>query len=159
MQALSTCVCACVRTCYILILNKIHYGHVRTQYIFSYNSKLISNRLYCGLLCVKQSHYRPGQALWVSGSWGSQIFRQSAHEGSKVVSPKHRPPLPAISFRGWVDPRAIVRQEALRQWKIPMTPSGIEPLTFRLVAQCLNELRHRVAPSVCSLTDMDISFG
>jgi hypothetical protein len=89
---------------------------------------------------LKQSHYMPGEALRVSGGWGSQISRQSAHEGGKVVSPTHRPPLPPrkflviISIRGWVDLSAIVRPEGLCQWKIPMTPSGIEPSIFRLVA-------------------------
>jgi len=49
-------------------------------------------------------------------------------------------PRPRRCVTSWVDPRAIERPEVLSQWKTPMTPSGIEPATSPLLAQCLNWL-------------------
>jgi len=63
----------------------------------------------------------------------------TADGGGKVVGLMHRLPLPQeinlvlISVGGWIDPRAVVRPEGLYHWKIPMTPSGIEPTTCRIL--------------------------
>jgi hypothetical protein len=91
-------------------------------------------------ISCKHSRYKPGVAQRVPGSLGSKIswqwhrmvVRLSALRTVRLYPQEIH--LVLISVRGWVDPRAIVRPAGLCHWKIPMTPSGIEPATCQFVA-------------------------
>jgi hypothetical protein len=94
---------------------------------------------------IKLPLYRPGQTGMFPGIWGSQKCLQSTNEIGELVSPMHRPSYPheiylvLISVGSWVSLRNIVRPEGFCQWKIPMTPSGIEPVTFRLAGSATTD--------------------
>ena len=70
-----------------------------------------------------------------------KALRMSALRNGRLYRPGN---IPGTHFcQGRVDPKAIVLPEWSCRWRSPVTPSGIEPANCRLVAQCLNSLRHR----------------
>jgi hypothetical protein len=94
-----------------------------------------------------------GKAIPVAGRGDVEVLtlsRQLAHRwrwGCQPYAPAGRtlPPetyLVLISVRGWVDTRPIMWLERVCQLN-PVTSSGMEPATFWLVAQFLNQLRYR----------------
>ena len=93
----------------------------------------------------------PEQALRIPAGSGSQILRPSAPESSKVISPTPGPFLPyeiflySFPLAAERTPRSQCGRKDYVNIKFLETQSWIEPDTFRLLAQCLNQLRHRVS--------------
>jgi hypothetical protein len=95
------------------------------------------------------------EAFWFQDNRHMKMVRLSGLCSGPLYPTGNNPGL--ISVSGWVDLRAVVRPKELCQWKLPKTSSGIEPATFRLVAQYLNQLRHRVRQKLC--TDYNFSLN
>ena len=115
-----------------------------------YRSVIIYRRLGTVSVFVVKGKVIPLEALRVPGVRGTQISRQSIHEGGKVVSPTHRPSLPpgSVPDTHFCQRLSQPQGHVVAGRIMSVTQSGIESATFRLVPQYLNQLRHRV-PSLC----------
>jgi hypothetical protein len=103
--------CACrnfwpLRLHYVVIVE--HWKDFLWKAWLEIGTPKVTCRIFCGfslkglywIINDKQSKVIAVHALRVPGGWGSQISRQSAQRGGKVVSPTYRPPLPPGNIAG-----------------------------------------------------------
>jgi len=142
---------ACSSVYFTLLLQALDGGFMRT-----WNSVWHVNKLGLKALRDHQQCSGKGKAISVQAYYRLRMFQEVA--APRFLDSRHMkvvrlsalrtvhlyPTL--ISVRGWVDPRAIVRPEKNMSMKNFGTSSGIEPATFRHVAQCFKQLRHRLPP-------------
>jgi len=103
------------------------------------------------MLRVAQKEAPCKRALRTLGHWDSQVSKttgtrrwQDCQPYAPAASNLLEIYLVLFSIRGWVNSSTISQSEGFSQWEIPMTPLGIEPMTFELAARHLNILCHHV---------------
>jgi len=112
---------------------------LRRQYLLTSSKKVTGKAI--PLQASTSPESSRGSGSQISGNRHMKVVRSwTVRTGHLYLSRN----IPGTRSRGWVDPRAIVRPEELRQWKIPMTSLGVESVIFRLVAHCLNQHGHHV---------------
>ena len=116
------------------------YWHIVIQVLFDLNVSKIYGRAI------------PVQA-WTSPEFSMGLRSPDFHTVSTCTSClyPHRKYSWYSLLSGWVDPWVVMRSGGLSQWKIP-TPLAIEPATFGIVTQCLNQLHHCV-PQLTIIVD------
>jgi hypothetical protein len=107
---------------------------------------------------VKQSLYRPGQALSVPGGWGPHICRMSANDTVRLSALRMgRLYLPENIAGTHFCQRLCRPQDHSGAGRIQsITSSGIEFATFRLLAQCLDQLRHPVPRAFSGIIGLSV---
>ena len=86
----------------------------------------------------KQSHYRPGQAQGVLRNSGFPDFVTTAQDGGRLSALRTGLLYPQEILLVLISVRGLVDRKDFMSMKNPLTPAGIEPATFRFVAQRLN---------------------
>ena len=90
-------------------------------------------------------------------------FVTTAQDGGKFASLTHRPPLLPGNAPGTHFSQRLSRPQGhsaigriLCKWKIPVTPTGIEQVTFQFVAQHLNHCTTAVPHYIVLLTEIHL---
>jgi hypothetical protein len=114
---------------------------------------------------VKLSRYRPGRPLAFLEVEAPEFLDNRHMNVVRLSALRTGRPYPQegflvlISVRGWVDPRATMRPEGLSHWKIPVTPTGIEPHAYIICANIYTEQDKTVRRSNRLTLSTDLQFG
>jgi hypothetical protein len=83
----------------------------------------------------------------------SRISKPSAHEGCQPYAPAVFTPRKYFWYSFLLDVEST--RKGYVNEKFQLTQSGIEPATFRLLAQCLSQLRHHQRASLFLFVKFD----